>query len=300
MPPTLRQQAQKSQLYATVDGGRLHVGLDEHYVGSIDSYNNFITKFVANLLGWSTQITVDGKTRHVDKADYTKSANNNTAHTTATKDALAGFADLHLLEVKVKEGPERMRDYLSTGKSRRLFEKMVVAMCVNKDFEAAKKYASKGANLDDYFWIREGYPIALTTLKADLADDKAIDFRAGYYTPILYAAEKNNKVFCDLLRKLKASFVAQGQYVQFVKKIAEINPITTVEKNEEFTASDGRKLTRLTLKTVSELLIEDQLTPKVDFTFNPETNALSKVESRSPVVIEKYSKTLERITTRYL
>lgn len=298
--PASKSAQQKAQLFATVDGGRLHVGLGENYVGSIDSYNNFVTKFVANIFGWSTKVTIDGKTRHVNKTDYVNWLNNNTANAPVTKSALGAYTDLHLLEIKTIEGQGRMRDHLSADKSRRLFEKMVVALVANKDFEAAKKYAGKGANVDDYFWVREGQPISLSTLTADLADDKAYDFRAGHYTPLLYAAEKNNKLFCDFLRKLQANPFAQGEYVQFTKRIMEVNPVTSILKSEEFTSSDGRLLTRITLKTSTQLQIEDQVTPKVDIIFDPETNAISKLESRQPIVVEKYSKNIERYTTRYL
>lgn len=292
--------ASKAQLFATVDGGRLHVGVGENYVGSIDSYNNFVTKFVANLFGWSTKVTLNGKTRHVNKTDYVKWLNNNTANAPVTKSGLGAFTDMHLLEIKAIEGQGRMRDHISADKSRRLFEKMVQALVVNKDFNSAAKYAGKGANLDDYFWVREGQPISVSTLTADLADDKAYDFRAGHYTPLLYAAEKNNKVFCDFLRKLQANPFAQGEYVQFTKRIMEVNPVTNIFKNEEFTSSDGRLVTRITLKTTTQLQIEDQVSPKVDIIFDPEANAIIKLESRQPVVVEKYSKNIERYTTRYL
>lgn len=298
--PASKSQQQKAQLFATVDAGRLHVGLGENYVGSIDSYNNFVTKFVANLFGWSTKITIDGKTRHVNKTDYFKWLNDNTANAPLTKSGLGDYTDLHLLEIKILEGQGRMRDHLSAHKTRRLFEKMVLALVGNKDFESAKRYAGKGANVDDYFWVREGQPISLSTLTAELADDKAYDFRAGHYTPLLYAAEKNDKVFCEFLRKLQANPFAQGEYVQFTKRIMEVNPVTTIFKSEEFTSSDGRLLTRVTLKTSTQLQIEDQVTPKVDILFDPETNAISKVESRQPIVVEKYSKNIERYTTRYL
>ena len=288
---------QKSKLYATVDGGRLHLGQDEQYVGSIDSYNNFLTKFFANIFGWSTQVTINGKTRHVNKTDYTNWVNNNTAHVGVTRDLVGGYLDINLLDIKKDPSQGRMRDHLSAGKTKTLWEKMVAALADKKDFEAAKKYAGKGANLDDYFYVREGHSISHTTLTDGLEDDKEVDFRAGYYTPLLYAAEKNNKVFCDFVRTLDANTSLKGQYLQFTKKTNDVNQQTNVVSEDVFTGSDNRTITKVTLKTSFVRQIEDQVTPKVDILFNPETSTLSKQESKSPVVIERYSKPIEFYST---
>ncbi len=299
--PTLSRAAvTKPQVYTTVDGGRIHFGVDENYAGSIDSYNNFVTKFFANLFGWSANVEINGKTRSVNKSDYVKWLNSNTAYNNVTSSNVKAYLDFHTLEIKALGGQGRMRDHLSADKTRKLFEKMTIALAVNKDYDAAKKYAGKGANVDNFFWIREGLPLSLTTLTEDLPDDKAIEFRAGRYTPLLFAAEKNNKAFTDFLLTLDASPFAQGEYVLFTKKILDVNPVTTMVKSEEFKSNDGRLLTRVTLKTATELNIEDQITPKVEFTFHPETGSLKKAESKSPVVLERYTKNLERFTTRYL
>lgn len=292
---------QKPQVYTTVDAGKLHIAIDENYAGSIDSYNNFLTKFFAKLLGWSTEVVINNKTRQLSKSDYLRWLNSNTAYGDVSNESLATFADFHKLEVKAANGSlGRMRDHLSQSKSQRLFEKMVLALAVNKDVEAAKKYAAKGANLDGYFWVRDGQPISFTTVDADLADDKAVEFRAGRLTPLLFAAERGYKTFCDFARKLQADQKLEGQYLLFSKKIMEVSPVTSLVKSEEYKSSDGRVLTRITLKTSTMLQIEDHTTPKVDCKFAPETGAMVKVESKAPVIIEKYSKSLERFTTRYL
>lgn len=285
----------KPSLYATVDGGRLHMAVDDQYAGSVDSYNNFITKFFANLFGWSTQVTVNGKTRHVNKADYAKWLANNTAGV-----EMAKGLDLNLIEVKAASGQGRMRDHISADKANRLFKKMVVALSVNKDVETAKKHAGKGANIDSYFWVRDNLPISFASLRDDLRDDKAIDFKAGHYTPLLYAAEKGQTQFVDFLLQLEANTEAAGEYVHFSKKILEVNPVTSVFKVEESNTTDGRKHTRVTLKTSTVLQIEDQLTPEMEIRFSSDTGLLTQKESRASVVIERYSKSIERYTTRYI
>lgn len=301
VPPASKPTAQKPQVYTTVDNGKLHIGIDENYAGSIDSYNNFLTRFFAKLFGWSTEMTINNKTRQVSKSDYMRWLNSNTAYSNVTKETVQNFADFHKLDVKAADGSlGRMRDHLSQYKTEKLFEKMVLALAVNKDVDAAKKYAAKGANLDGYFWVRDSLPISFTTIKADLDDDKAVEFRAGHLTPLLFAAERGYKTFCDFLRKLQANQNLVGEYVLFSKKVIEVSPITTLVKSEEFKSNDGRVLTRITLKTSTTLQIEDQTTPKVDCKFAPDTSAMIKIETKSPAVVEKYSKELERFTTRYL
>ncbi|MCE5294230.1 MAG: hypothetical protein LLF94_06410 [Chlamydiales bacterium] len=298
---TAAKQPAGSQVFVTVDGGKVHVGVDENYVGSINSYNNFLTQFFANLFGLSAAVTFNGKTVHVNKAEYANWLASNTAEATATVDNIASYLDFNKLNVQAVKGRGLMRNNISAAKSNRLFEKMVTALVVDKDYEKAAKYAGKGANLEKIFWIREGYaPSFADSIKAGVDEDKAIEFRAGRYTALLYAAEKNNKAFCDFLVKLGANKAAIGQFVVFTKKITEVNVTTSLVKSEEFTSSDGRVLTRLNLKTSSQLQIEDQTSPKIDFTYSPESNGIYKIESKSPVLVERYTKNLERLTTRYL
>ncbi len=297
--PTAKPVMQQKQLYSTVDGGRVHVGLEENYAGSIDSYNNFLTRCVAKLFGWSTQVTIDGKCRHVNKSDYIRWLNNNTAHKDVTAENVAGFLDVALLEIKAESTQGAMRDHVSAERARLLFEKMVKALVVNNDFVAAKKYAGKGANLDDSFWIREGYPLSLTGLKADLPEDKALEFRAGRYTPLLYAAEKGNKAFCDFLVKLKANTFAHGEYLQFTRIRSELNPITDIQSAEDVLLDNDLR-TRIKLKTTTTIQFEDQVTPKTESIYNIETGKLTRIESKAPVVIERFSKPQERISYKYI
>ena len=59
-------------VYSTVSERKTHIAIDTHYVGAVSSYNNFLTRFVANLLGLSIKVRFDDAVRSVNKKDYTR------------------------------------------------------------------------------------------------------------------------------------------------------------------------------------------------------------------------------------
>lgn len=296
--PLALPRSDRQQIYTTVDGGRLHVGANTCYAGSINSYNNCVSQFFAKMLGKSVEIMVNNKTRSVEKKDYVKWINEYTALKDVTAKTVIDYLDLKKLAIIENEDRGTMREHLSQAKSMQLFRKLITTMA--KDFEASKKYVGKGAAINERVWIRETYGVSFSTLTAGLPEDKAVDIRAGYYTPLLYAAEKGNRTFCEFLQHFKANPQIAGETVQFTKRILEVNPETNIVKSEDFLSSDGLLTTRVTVKTTTKLQIENQVTPKHLLTFNTDTNTLMRYDSKSPVVVEKYSKQVERYSTRYL
>ena len=292
--------AKKPHIFTTVEGGRLHVGVDEHYTGSVSSYNNFFTKFFAKVFGWSKEITVNSKVRHVNKTDYAKWLNNNTAQAEVSASELTGYLDVNSLELRPSDTQGHMRDHISASKARKLFEKMVRALVEKRDEEAAIKYAGKGADLDREFWIREGFGLSFEGVDANLPENKAVDFKAWRFTPLLYAQEMRRFSFSDFLMRCNTNSFAVGQEVQFTRRIMEVNPHTTIDESEDYVTDDGRLVTRVRMKTVTMLQFEDQLSPKVDLAYSPEEGSLLRVESKAATVIEKYTKKDVRYTTRYL
>jgi hypothetical protein len=296
--PVKSQNAKK--IYSTVDGGRLHVAAGENYTGSIDSYNYWITRFFANLFGWSTEININSKTYTVNKEDFARWLNNNTAYNDLTGANVAGFVDFSLFNVIPKQTLGTMRTNISAEKSDRLFVKLVNALVLKNDIEAAQKYVGKGANLDKTYWVRDGYPISFQNLTTGIDAEKATTFDATLYTPLLYAAEHSNQAFCDFLQTFKADTSISGQSVLFTRATEERNKVTSIDKTEEFKSNDGRTITRLTLLTTYNLAIEDTVAPQYEIYFDEKTNSIVDAASKSPVVIEKYSKNKELRTVRYM
>ncbi len=289
----------KPQNFATSDHGGLHIAQDDRYIGFVPTYNNCVTRFFANLFGWSYQVTANGNTYHVERSKYLEFLNANTVHSEEiTSSTVWDHLDLSKLALKPDASSGLMRDHISAQKAERLYKLMVHALVVENDVEKAKLFAGKGALLDTSFWIRDNVEETFTQVAEGLPDDQPTEFAAAHLTPLLYAAEKGHDQFCEFLEELKANADLKGEYVLFTKKTEEVNPSTTVAYDSEETESDGSLKTCVTLKTISTLEIEDYITTKFIVSYNTETGKIERKEGSSNPVKEFYQKPLESLTTQ--
>lgn len=209
--------------YTTKDQGRLHIA-DEHsrYGGSVNIYNNLITKFFTQLLGIGTSINFNGKNYIVNKQSY---------YNFLVRQGIKVFPDAslyhHFNEVMVqsqrnwKNNPY-MRQKLSYEKSFRLFKKMVYAMR-SSHIERTQKLANKGAQLDAKFWERNhGYGLSFNHDPAAGIDSYEYHFKATQFSPILWAAKNKNSDLVAFFQGLGANTGAQGETSKFNRRIVDV------------------------------------------------------------------------------
>jgi len=301
--PTVKQKNKKgtSQNFATSDHGGVHIAKDGKYVGFVPTYNNCVTRFFANLFGWSYQVTLGGNTYHVERSKYLEFLNNNSEHDAEiTSSNVWDFLDLSKVALKPSENAPLMRDQISASKAARLFKLMLHALVIENDVEKAKLFAGKGALIDTSYWLRENVEETFTTVDEGLPDDEAVDFAAARLTPLLFAADKGYVQFCQFLEQLKVDTAAKGEYVLFSKTTREEPNDTKVGDDYENVRSDGSLQTCFELKTFSTLNIDDLITTKFIITYNPETGKIERKESKQDSVKNHYTKPLECVTTQCL
>ncbi len=289
----------KAQNFATRDHGGVHIAQGDRYVGFVPTYNNCVTRFFANLLGWSYQITADGNTYDVERGKYLEFLNAHTVHDQEiTTASVWDNLDLSKLTLKPEGSIGLMRDHISAEKAERLYKRMIHALVVENDVEKAKLFAGKGALVDTSFWIRDNVEGTFAAVAEGLPDDEPQEFAAAHLTPLLYAAEKGHDQFCDFLEELKANTNLKGEYVIFTKTTKEENPSTSFAYDNESTEDDGSLKTCITLKTISTLEIEDYITTKFTISYNPETGKIERKESTEEPLKQQYQKPLETYTTQ--
>lgn len=122
--------------YTTRDRGRLHIAFNEHYLCSVNCYNNFFTKFLAQCFEIAQEVECNGKVYIVNKESYKKRYT----------------ALIHGNVITSKQPNELMTNHLSRDKVEKLTNKMMYHLR-NENFHAVKKYLGKGANVNVEFHI---------------------------------------------------------------------------------------------------------------------------------------------------
>jgi hypothetical protein len=285
----------KGKVFTTVDNRKLHVAVGDRYVGSISSYNNCVSQFFANLFGWSEQVAINGKIRYVEKEDYIRFLNENSAYADASMDNIKNYVDFNALKIEPMEDKGTMRQNISQYKADLLFQKLVSAMVDKVDYEKGKKLVGKGADLDRFFWVRDVVGVSFTTLTAGLSRKNAFEFQAGRYTPLLYAAVVNNKPFAEYLSFFGADLSAQGETLKFERKIVGVSPGGTVVRTTE---SDN--LVQQTVQTSTILDMQDITVPQYYIQYNPDDYSAIWTENREPKVINNYDCSQVRYSTNLI
>ncbi|MBS0656376.1 MAG: hypothetical protein JSR46_11415 [Verrucomicrobia bacterium] len=287
--------AVKGKVFTTVDNGKLHVAVGNRYVGAIDSYNNCVSRFVANLFGWSEQVAINGKVRHVEREEYIRFLNENTVYNDVCADNIKNYVDFNALKIEPMEDKGTMRQNISQYKANYLFQKLASAIVDKADYEKAKKLVGKGADLDRFFWVREGQGISFTTLTAGLSKKNALEFQAGRYTPLLYAAVVNNKSFAEYLDSFGADCSAQGETLKFKRKIVGVSPGGTVVRTTE---SDSHIQQRVETSTILDM--QDITVPQYYIQCNPDDYSVLWTENREPKIINNYDCSQVRYSTNLI
>lgn len=209
--------------YTTKDLGRLHIA-DEHsrYGGSVNLYNNFITKLITQLLGIGLKTNFNGKTYIVNRRSYEKFLIRQGIKVFPNPQLYQHFNQVMLQAQESWKKNPYIRQKLSYQKSFRLFKKMVVAMR-SSNVERTQQLANKGANLDAKFWERNhGYGLSFNHDPAAEIDSYEYNFKATQFSPILWAAKNKNSDLVAFFQGLGAHTGVQGETSKFNRRIVDV------------------------------------------------------------------------------
>jgi len=228
-------------IYTTVDHGITHVAADNKYIGSVNTYNNFFTRFFAWVSKSSMQVNFDGKTRIVNKVSYLNLVNT----LTGTDVKIQNIKDHILFRKTVKNGnlltsKSTMRDNISEKSRYKLFKKLARAISLGETQKACQMIG-KGAALDRAYYDR-GYKYPSFNHDTDsLSSESRYNFSVTRGTPILTAAKRSQTTVVAKLSEFGANTNATGRKYIFERIITGVDRrLEVVPKYRTVRRRDGR------------------------------------------------------------
>lgn len=229
-------------IQSTVSGYRTHIVVQlegkgrYHYLGKVNSYNNFATKGFSKLFCLSKDVLIGGKVRTVHKSSYAKllkkigmeEISEDKSSVTNSKDFSKSNQEKAAIKVLVnkytdfsdalKEAePDKLATdksvtpWLTKSKRENLFAKLTEAISgKNADGDRAVKLIAKGAPLDRVYYNRgERYGIAYKMSKN--IPDKSESFLVIEGAPLIHAQEKKMERVVQVLKEAGAQQTKEGQ-----------------------------------------------------------------------------------------
>ena len=206
----------------TVDEGRLHVASGTQYQGSIDSYNNFVTR-LSRFLGYSSYVTIDGQAHCVNNKSYVEFLHTLGAQN-ASLDNLSEYRNLDTANVTLLKNRGPMRTHLTASKTNELGQDLIAAIR-HLDVGKSQKLLSQGANPNRAFWIRDydGNISFDAQFNNDLPQRKINSFRATRFNPVLLAASRCQDIIVEDLKRYGADVNFIGKRFNFSRDIVDVS-----------------------------------------------------------------------------
>lgn len=207
-------------IVSTISCGRTHIANGTNYLGSINSYQHWLTKLVARILGLAICVSFNGKERLVNKKSYSKFLNS------------FGNADIDLQNYQTfdkiphdsTEIPSRnIREYLSSQKRRKLFKKLAKAIFEGNQ-EQAVKTIYKGADLCGSYHQIGGRALSFAQdFSQELNPDRVYTFQVLTGTPLIHAQVKSLNNVVEALIHAGAFKGERGVAYQWKRQIIGID-----------------------------------------------------------------------------
>lgn len=205
-------------LHTVVNNRRLHLANGADYQGSVNSYNNFITKSITKSLRFSQYITINNEKICVNKKSYHRLLSE-----LKVADSDNGYKNFDRLTCSYINNRGLMRNRITAYKSEKLGRQFINAFLAN-DMQKATRLLGQGANIDKHFWLKEGHGPFFNYPGEGLSFQTHPPFKATKYTPFLYAVSNNNEQLKNLLQEYQANEGLFGQECQFERKIIRFMP----------------------------------------------------------------------------
>jgi hypothetical protein len=210
-------------IYTTISDGRVHIAADAKYLGSVNSYNNFVTQFFAWIFNYSICVNFDGKLRSLNKKSYSK-----LIETLTLNNKVNDVKELTLFRPVAEKAilpgcTWKMRDFINRKDRQALFQKLCAAIAKNNS-EKAILMIGKGAEVDSDYYDRESLTPSFQSDTDGLKKDFGYYFSVFKAPPLMQAALKGNmKRVCDFLKEAGANLNIQGVGYVFQRMIMSID-----------------------------------------------------------------------------
>lgn len=202
-------------LVSTVSGGRTHIADGAHYLGSVNSYNNWLTRIVTKIFRLSMTVTINGKERQVNKKSYQKLL------AKAGHDESVEVSDHKELTVRSSVSGECMRKHISKSKRYILSMKLVAAI-LNKEEDRAVRLINKGAKLNHVYSKIGNHGWIFGPLKERLNPDMSYEVEVTTGTHWIHANQYGLNSVKSALKEAGADTTRTGEKYTYVQRIEAI------------------------------------------------------------------------------
>ncbi len=281
------------RIESTIDYGRAQFSYGGLCYGSVNSYNNFFTKFFAWLFNWSVYVVVGNKERALNKWDYASWLREHTGDSTITAARVhefVNFGNFNRSLIAPPEGTQAANQCLSTAKVTRLSTKLIEALyrATPASFEKAALYILRGASLNTQFTTRGVYGISYYAELQDI-EARPTELTIRKYSPLLLAADHKQTMLVQLMRRCGANTNYVGKEIQFVRSVVDYENRSRLETSIGYHLTRRRNLqpvVHLDQRNTTLITLEDRKTPLSDLVFNANTNSLERrrLENQQPEV----------------
>ncbi len=269
------------RIESTVDYSRTQLSYGGLYYGSVNSYNNFFTKFFAWLFSWSVYVVVGNKERAFNKWDYASWLRERTGDASITASRVhefVNFGNFHQRFIAPPEGTYALNQCLSSSKALRLSRKLVYSLyqATPASFDQAARYILKGALLNTQFYTRGPYGISHYAELQGI-ESRPAEFNIRKYSPLLLAADNKQTMLVNLMKRCGANTEYQGKEVHFVRSVVDYENRSRLETNIGYQVTRRNRLqpvVHLDQRHTTVVTLEDRKKPLYNLVFNAQTNSL--------------------------
>ncbi len=207
---------------SVVSGGRTHFARGENYVGSVNSYNNWLTKLVTKILRLSMTVTICGEKHRVNKKSYKK-----LLVAVGTEESVKVGNYKTILQLGYSSHQGNIRDHISQKKQAILSVKLASAI-MKKDEDEAIKLIYQGADLErKYHQIGEA-GISFSKLQKVFNPDMSFKVEVVTGTPWIHANHQGLARVKGALMAAGADQTKRGERYDYKQKIRAIRRSRTL------------------------------------------------------------------------
>lgn len=231
-----------NKINTTVSNNRVHIAADSHYIGSVNSYNNFFTKLFSRIFQRSMSVDFEGKIININKNSYLKFIRRVLSNNIKLKNFNECRVFRNITEMKeFKKQNVLMRSAISKKTADSLFRKLAQAIA-KEDTAQALTMIESGAVLDTpYFFNKSNAKVTFNSDTDNLyPENKRYKFTIFKGTPLLMAAMMSNHTIVKKLKEFGANTTLQGQQYIFKRTILSVS---NEHKNAIVKREDTRKST---------------------------------------------------------
>lgn len=176
--------------YSTVDHHRLHLA-DENsrYIGNINCYNNFLTRFFSKMFGKALTVDFHGKMRTINVKSYIKFLKSHGLM--ANSENILNFANFSQVLKRQNDWSQGgfMRDFIS--KPKRISSLKTYYSHSTRRSNKSPKFAGQGADIEQTFWEKSNHQICLGSSLSSHLPTSSMSDKMTQLNPLFYSAKKN-------------------------------------------------------------------------------------------------------------